>query len=379
MKFATKAIHSGTEPDPSTGAVVTPIFQTSTYAQEEVGVNKGYSYSRTHNPTRSALEKSLASLENGRFGACFSSGVAAIDCMLRLLSPGDEVISTANLYGGTYRLFNTIYAKYGITFRYISMRDSEELKAALTGKTKMIWVETPSNPTLEISDIRSISDTVKGSDVIVVADNTFSSPFLQNPLELGAHVVMHSVSKYLSGHSDVIMGALITNEEKLASEIHRIQNSCGAICGPQDAFLVLRGIKTLHVRMQRHCENAAKVAEFLVHHPKIEKVNYPGLPSHPLHEIAKRQMRGFGGMISFSLKNDTVEAAHHVMKKCRLFTLAESLGGIESLMSHPTSMSHSAIPKDERLKTGIFDSLIRLSVGIEDVDDLIYDLNRALE
>jgi len=378
MKFATKAIHAGLEPDPSTGAVVTPVFQTTTYALEEVGGHKGFKYSRTHNPTRTALEKNLAALENGRFGACFSSGVAAIDCMLKMLSPGDEVISTGNLYGGTYRLFNTVFAKYGIKFHYVSMNDIGALPAVLNEHTKMIWLETPSNPTLNISDIRVISDAVKSSGAMVVADNTFATPYLQNPLDLGAHVVMHSVSKYLGGHSDVIMGALITNNEEIASEIYRIQNSSGAICGPQDAFLVLRGVKTLHVRMQRHCENAAKVAEFLESHPAVKKVNYPGLSSFDAHETATKQMRGFGGMVSFTLENDTANAAQEVIRKCRLFTLAESLGGVESLIGHPASMSHAAIPTQERVKSGIHHSLIRLSVGLEDVDDLIADLKSAL-
>ncbi len=378
MKFGTKAIHAGVEPDPSTGAIMTPIFQTSTYVQEAVGVNKGYAYSRTQNPTRAALESSLAALENAKYGACFGSGLAAIDCLLKILNPGDEVISTNDLYGGTYRLFNTVFAKYGIKFLYVSMDDPANVAAAVNANTKMVWIETPTNPMLNIADIRAISDAVKGSDAMVVVDNTFSTPYLQIPLDLGADVVMHSVTKYLGGHSDVVMGALVTNDEAIAAEIFRIQNSSGAVCGPQDCFLVLRGVKTLHLRMQRHCENAMEVANYLSNHPAIEKLFYPGLVSHPGHEIAKKQMREFGGMVSFTLKTDTVKAAHDMVARCKVFTLAESLGGVESLIGHPATMTHASIPENVRRQSGVVDSLIRLSVGVEDIEDLIKDLEQAL-
>jgi cystathionine beta-lyase/cystathionine gamma-synthase len=378
MKFATKAIHAGVEPDPSTGAIMTPIFQTSTYVQDQVGVHKGYEYSRSKNPTRAALECSLAALENAKFGACFGSGLAAIDCVLKMLNPGDEVISTNDLYGGTYRLFSTIFAKYGIKFHHVSMDDPANVAAAVNANTKMVWIETPTNPMLSIVDIQAIADAVKDSNAMVVVDNTFSTPYLQTPLDLGAHVVMHSVTKYLGGHSDVVMGALATNDEEIASEIYRIQNSSGAICGPQDAFLVLRGVKTLHLRMQRHCENAMEVAKFLSDHPAIDKLYYPGLESHPGHEIAKKQMRGFSGMVSFTLKKDTVKAAHEILAKCKVFSLAESLGGVESLIGHPATMTHASIPENARKQSGVVDSLIRLSVGVEDIEDLIADLEQAL-
>jgi cystathionine beta-lyase/cystathionine gamma-synthase len=378
MKFATKAIHAGVEPDPSTGAIMTPIFQTSTYVQDQVGVHKGYEYSRSKNPTRAALECSLAALENAKFGACFGSGLAAIDCVLKMLNPGDEVISTNDLYGGTYRLFSTIFAKYGIKFHHVSMDDPANVAAAVNANTKMVWIETPTNPMLSIVDIQAIADAVKDSNAMVVVDNTFSTPYLQTPLDLGAHVVMHSVTKYLGGHSDVVMGALATNDEEIASEIYRIQNSSGAICGPQDAFLVLRGVKTLHLRMQRHCENAMAVAKFLSDHPAIDKLYYPGLESHPGHEIAKKQMRGFSGMVSFTLKKDTVKAAHEILAKCKVFSLAESLGGVESLIGHPATMTHASIPENTRKQSGVVDSLIRLSVGVEDIEDLIADLEQAL-
>jgi len=379
MKFATKAIHAGVEPDPSTGAIMTPIFQTSTYAQEEVGKNKGYEYSRTQNPTRTALEKNLAALENAKFGACFGSGLAAIDCLLKILNPGDEVIATNDLYGGTYRLFNSVFAKYGIKFHFVRMDQASAIEAVLNSKTKMVWIETPTNPMLNIIDIQAISDALKASAAMVVVDNTFSTPYLQTPLDLGADVVMHSVTKYLGGHSDVVMGALVTNDEKIASEIYRIQNSSGAVCGPQDCFLVLRGVKTLHLRMQRHCENAMKVAKYLRNHSAIDKLYYPGLASHPGHEIAKKQMLGFSGMVSFTLKSDTVKAAQDTIAKCRVFTLAESLGGVESLIGHPATMTHASIPQKLRRKSGVVDSLIRLSVGVEDIEDLIADLEQALE
>lgn len=378
MKFGTKAVHAGVDPDPSTGAIMTPIFQTSTYVQEEVGKNKGFAYSRTQNPTRAALESNLAALENAKFGACFASGLAAIDCVLKMLNPGDEVISTSDLYGGTYRLFNTIFAKYGIKFHHVSMDDPSNVAAVANGNTKMVWIETPTNPMLSIVDIQAIADAVKDSGVLVVVDNTFSTPYLQTPLDLGAHVVMHSVTKYLGGHSDVVMGALVTNDEQVASEMYRIQNSSGAICGPQDCFLVLRGIKTLHLRMQRHCENALEVAKYLSAHPAIGKVYYPGLESHPGHETAVKQMHGFSGMVSFSLKNDTVKAAHAIMADCKIFSLAESLGGVESLIGHPATMTHAAIPEKLRRQSGVVDSLIRLSVGVEDIEDIIADLEQAL-
>lgn len=378
MKFNTKTIHAGVNPDSATGAIMTPIYQTSTYVQDAVGVHKGFEYSRTHNPTRSALEANLAALENGKFGACFASGLASIDCVLKMLSPGDEVISTNDLYGGSYRLFNTIFAKYGIKFHYTAMDDVSKVKALLNEKTKLIWVETPTNPMLNIIDIQPIANIIKGSGAMLAVDNTFSTPYIQRPLELGADIVMHSVTKYLGGHSDVVMGALITSDENIAKEIYRIQNSSGAVCGPQDAFLVLRGVKTLHLRMQRHSENGEKVAQWLTKHPAIDKVYYPGLPNHKNHAIAKNQMSAFGGMVSFTLKDDTTEAANTVLNKCKLFALAESLGGVESLVGHPATMTHASIPVEIRRESGVADSLIRLSVGIEDVDDLISDLEFAL-
>ncbi len=378
MKFNTKTIHAGLEPDSATGAIMTPIYQTSTYVQEKVGVNKGFEYSRSHNPTRSALEANLALLESGKFGACFGSGLAAIDCVLKMLSPGDEVITTSDLYGGSYRLFTTIFAKYGIKFHFTEMDDASKVEALMNENTKLVWVETPTNPMLKIVDIEAISNVVKGSNAMLAVDNTFSTPYIQRPLELGADIVMHSVTKYLGGHSDVVMGALITGDEQIASEIYRIQNSSGAICGPQDAFLVLRGIKTLHLRMQRHNENGQKVAEWLTGHPAVDKVYYPGLKSHDNHDVAKKQMNGFAGMVSFTLKKDTTEAAHTILAKCKLFSLAESLGGVESLIGHPATMTHASIPADIRRESGVVDSLIRLSVGVEDVDDLIADLESAL-
>jgi cystathionine beta-lyase len=378
MKFGTKAIHAGVEPDPATGAIMTPIYQTSTFVQEEIGKHKGYAYSRTQNPTRHALEKNLAALENGKYGACFGSGLAAIDCLLKILNPGDEVISTNDLYGGTYRLFNSIFAKYGIKFHYIGMGETDEIKKFVNQNTKLIWVETPTNPMLNIIDIEAVAELTKGTQIMLCVDNTFATPYLQNPLDLGADVVMHSATKFLGGHSDVVMGALVTSNEEIANEIYRIQNSSGAITAPMDSFLVLRGIKTLHLRVQRHGENAEKVANFLVNHPKIDKVYWPGLESHPNHEIAKKQMRGFGGMLSFSLKGNKLEAAKDVVNKVEVFSLAESLGGVESLIGHPATMTHGSIPKEEREKTGIVDSLIRLSVGVEDAEDLIADLNQAL-
>ena len=379
MKFNTKAIHAGLEPDSATGAIMTPIYQTSTYVQERVGVHKGFEYSRSQNPTRSALEENLAQLESGKYGACFGSGLAAIDCVLKMLSPGDEVISTCDLYGGSYRLFNTIFAKFGIKFHYTEMDDASKVEALMNENTKLVWVETPTNPTLKIIDIESVAKVVKGTGAMLAVDNTFSTPYIQRPLELGADIVMHSATKYLGGHSDVVLGALVTADEQIASEIYRIQNSSGAICGPMDSFLVLRGLKTLHLRMERHSQNGQAVADWLANHPAVDKVYYPGLKSHKNHNIAKKQMNGFTGMVSFTLKTDSTEAAHAVLAKCKLFALAESLGGVESLIGHPATMTHASIPSEIRKKSGVVDSLIRLSVGVEDVDDLIADLGFALK
>lgn len=376
MNIETKLLHAGIEPDESTGAIMTPIYQTSTYVQAKVGQNKGYEYSRTLNPTRHALEKNLAAIENGKFGLCFGSGMAAIDNLLKLLSAGDEVISTSDLYGGSYRIFTTVFQKYGIKFNFVDMTNAQNVADAITNKTKLIWVETPTNPMMSIVDIEAISK-VKG-DAILAVDNTFATPFLQNPLDLGADVVMHSATKFLGGHSDVVMGALVVKNENLASKLYKLQNTCGAISGPQDCFLVLRGIKTLHIRMERHCENAEKVVSFLQKHNKIDKVYWPGIEGHPNHKVAKKQMRGFGGMVSFSLKEDTVQAAHDILNKTKLFALAESLGGVESLIGHPATMTHASIPREVRVKSGVVDSLIRLSVGIENSDDLISDLKNAL-
>ncbi len=378
MKFATKAIHAGLEPDSATGAIMTPIYQTSTYVQKGVGNHKGYEYSRTLNPTRHALEKNLAAIENGKFGACFGSGLAAMDCVIKILKPGDEVISTNDLYGGSYRIFKTIYEKYGIKFHFVPMQDVKFIEEKINANTKLVWVETPTNPMMNIIDIEAVSKLTKPKNILLAVDNTFASPYIQNPLDLGADIVMHSVTKYLGGHSDVVMGALICNDETLAKEIYRIQNSSGAVCGPQDSFLVLRGIKTLHLRMERHCENGEKIAHFLVKHPKIDKVYWPGFPTHPNHDVAKKQMRGFGGMISFTLKGNKLEDAHRIVKNVQIFSLAESLGGVESLIGHPATMTHASIPKAEREKSGVVDSLIRLSVGVEAVEDLIADLEQAL-
>jgi cystathionine beta-lyase len=378
MKFATKAIHAGVHPDPATGAIMTPIYQTSTYVQDGVGNHKGYEYSRTQNPTRHALEKNIAAIENGKFGACFGSGLAAIDCVLKMLNPGDEVISTNDLYGGSYRIFRTIFEKYGIKFHFVNMQDVDAVAALVNKNTKMIWVETPTNPMMNIVDIEAMAKISKAAGAMLCVDNTFATPYLQNPLDLGADVVMHSVTKYLGGHSDVVMGALVCSDENIANEMYRIQNSTGAVTAPMDSFLVLRGIKTLHLRVQRHCENGEKVARFLATHPKIDKVYWPGFESHPNHEVAKRQMRGFGGMISFNLKGNQLEDALNIVKKVEIFALAESLGGVESLIGHPATMTHASIPKDVREQSGVVDSLIRLSVGIEDADDLIADLTQAL-
>ncbi|MEO9533799.1 MAG: cystathionine gamma-synthase [Crocinitomicaceae bacterium] len=378
MKFGTKAIHAGVQPDSATGAIMTPIYQTSTFVQEEVGVNKGFAYSRTKNPTRSAVESSIAALENGKYGACFGSGMAAIDCLLKIFNPGDEIISTNDLYGGSYRIFKSVFEKYGLKFHFVDMSDSSNIEAYINQNTKMIWVETPTNPMMNIIDIEACAQISKKHKVLLAVDNTFATPYLQTPLDLGADVIMHSATKYLGGHSDVVMGALVCNDEKIASEIYRIQNSSGAITSPMDSFLVLRGIKTLHIRMQRHCENGRKIAEFLKSHPKVKDVYWPGLEEHSNHEVAKKQMKDFGGMVSFNLVDNQLEDALTILKKVKLFALAESLGGVESLVGHPVSMTHGAIPKEEREKTGIVDSLIRLSIGIEDADDLIADLNQAL-
>ena len=377
MKFNTKVIHAGVEPDPATGAIMTPIYQTSTYVQEEVGKHKGFEYSRTGNPTRAALESSLAAIENGKYGACFGSGLAAIDCIIKMLNPGDQVISTNDLYGGSYRIFKTIFEKYGIEFHFVDMLDLNNIKAHINENTKLIWVETPTNPMMNIIDIKAITDLVKNSGIMVGVDNTFATPFLQRPLDLGADIVMHSVTKFLGGHSDVVMGALITSDDKIAEEIYRIQNSSGAVCGPMDSFLVLRGIKTLHLRVERHSENGKVIAEFLKSHPQVNQVYWPGFESHPNHEVAKSQMSNFGGMVSFTLKGDSIEKAKQIVSKTKLFTLAESLGGVESLIGHPSTMTHASIPREERLKSGVKDSLIRLSVGVEDVDDLVKDLENS--
>ncbi len=378
MKFATKAIHAGVQPDPATGAIMTPIYQTSTYVQEGIGIHKGYEYSRTGNPTRAALERSIAALENGKYGACFGSGLAAIDCVIKMLNPGDEVIATDDLYGGSYRIFNTIFAKYGIVFHYVPMTDLNAVEAAVTSNTKLIWAETPTNPTMKIIDIEGVAKIAKKANAWLAVDNTFTSPYLQNPLNLGADIVMHSVTKYLGGHSDVVMGALVVSDDSIAKEMYRIQNSSGAVTAPMDSFLVLRGIKTLPLRMKAHCENGAKIAHFLAKHPKVDKVYWPGFEGHANHEVAKRQMRGFGGMLSFTLKGNQLDDALAVVKKVQIFALAESLGGVESLIGHPATMTHAAIPKAEREKIGIIDTLIRLSVGVEDAEDLIDDLTQAL-
>lgn len=378
MKFGTKAIHAGVHPDPSTGAVMTPIYQTSTYAQESPGRHKGYEYSRTHNPTRTALQENLAALENGKYGLCFASGMAATDAVVKLLSPGDEVISSNDLYGGTYRIFTKIFQPLGVNFRFTSMENPADIESLITPKTKMIWTETPTNPLMNIVDIRAAADIAKKHGLLLCVDNTFATPYLQNPLDLGADIVLHSATKYLGGHSDVVMGALVLNDEETAQRLAFIQNSCGGVPGPQDCFLMLRGIKTLHVRMDRHCLNGRLVAEYLAAYPKVDRVLWPGFSTHKNHAVAKAQMRDFGGMISFTLKGDDIEEAFRVMERLQLFTLAESLGGVESLCGHPASMTHASIPKEDREKAGLKDTLIRLSVGIEDAEDLINDLKQAL-
>jgi cystathionine beta-lyase len=379
MKFNTKTIHGGQKHDKAYGSVMPPIYQTSTYAQSTPGGHKGYEYSRTHNPTRNALENAFASIENGDFGLAFGSGLAAIDAIIKLLKPGDEVISTNDLYGGTYRLFTKIYESFGIKFHFIGMENANNIESHVNSNTKLIWVETPTNPMLNIIDIKAASKVAKKHNILLAVDNTFATPYLQRPLDLGADIVMHSATKYLGGHSDVVMGALIVKDKELADKLYFIQNASGAICGPQDSFLVLRGIKTLHVRMQRHCENGKAVAEFLANHPKIENVYWPGFKTHPNHEVAKSQMDDFGGMLSFTTKGNDYDASVKIVENLKIFTLAESLGGVESLSGHPASMTHASIPKAEREKTGVVDSLIRLSVGIEDIDDLISDLKQALD
>ncbi|WP_318310731.1 cystathionine gamma-synthase [Flagellimonas crocea] len=378
LKFNSKAIHGGQQPDAAYGAVMPPIYQTSTYAQTTPGGHKGYEYSRGANPTRTALENAVASLENGNFGMGFGSGMAAIDAVMKLLQPGDQVICTGDLYGGSYRLFKRVYEKFGIKFRFSDMVDMEELLSQINENTKLVWVETPTNPMMNIIDIEAVSKITKKHNIWLAVDNTFATPYLQRPLELGADIVMHSATKYLAGHSDVVVGALVVNDQELADQLYFIQKSSGGICGPMDSFLTLRGIKTLHVRMQRHCENGEYIAKYLENHPKIDKVYWPGFADHPNHEVAKKQMSGFGGMISFVPKGGSYENAIKIVENLKIFTLAESLGGVESLVGHPASMSHGSIPKEEREKNGVVDALIRLSVGIEDVEDLIDDLEQAL-
>ncbi|ALI98328.1 cystathionine gamma-synthase [Rufibacter tibetensis] len=378
MKFGTKTIHAGVEPDPTTGAIMTPIYQTSTYVQRSPGDHNGYEYSRTHNPTRTALQNALAALENGKHGLCFASGMAATDCIIKMLRPGDEVIATNDLYGGTYRIFTKVFQEYGIKFQFVSMAEISNIDQYVTENTKMIWVETPTNPLLNIIDIKGAAEICKRRNLLLVVDNTFSTPYLQTPIDLGADIVMHSLTKYMAGHSDVVMGAIVVQDDELAQRLAFIQNACGGTPGPQDCFLVLRGLKTLHVRMQRHCENGRVVADYLRQHPKVGRVFWPGFEDHPNHQIAKEQMRDFGGMISFELKGDRMEDAIQVLEKLHYFALAESLGGVESLCGHPATMTHASIPQVERLKGGLSDSLIRLSVGIEDVEDLVADLEQAI-
>ncbi len=380
MKFNTKTIHGGQKPEETTGSVMPPVFLTSTYAQSSPGTHKGYEYSRAANPTRTALENNFASIENGTHGFAFSSGLSAIDCVLKLLNPGDEVIAGDDLYGGSYRMFTRLFTKYGLNFHFVDMTEVSNVAEKITSKTKLVWLETPTNPLMKIADIEEITKAVKAKDetILVAVDNTFATPYLQQPLDLGADIVMHSATKYLGGHSDLVMGALMVKDAKLAEDIHFIQFAGGAVAGPMDSFLALRGIKTLHVRMQRHCENGRAVAEYLAHHDKVGEVYYPGFESHPNHEVAKKQMKDFGGMVSFRLKDESKEAAFKFLENTHVFTLAESLGGVESLVNHPATMTHASIPEPERLKIGITDSLIRLSVGIEDEEDLIGDLERVL-
>ncbi|MBC6606480.1 cystathionine gamma-synthase [Hymenobacter sp. BT188] len=378
MKFGTKTIHAGVHPDPETGAIMTPIYQTSTYVQRSPGDHRGYEYSRTHNPTRTQLQDSLAALENGKHGLAFASGMAATDAIVKLLQPGDEVISTNDLYGGSYRIFTKVFAPLGIKFHFVPMHDMTAVREKVTERTKLIWVETPTNPLLNVIDIEAAATVAKEAGALLVVDNTFATPYLQTPLDLGADMVVHSLTKYMGGHSDVVMGAIIVKDDELHERLRFLQNACGGTPGPQDCFLVLRGIKTLHLRMQRHCENGRAIAEFLKSHPKVEKVYWPGFAEHPNHDIAAKQMNDFGGMISFVLQGDRKEDAIAVLEKLELFALAESLGGVESLCGHPATMTHASIPAEERRKAGLSDSLIRLSVGIEDVEDLIDDLRQAI-
>ena len=378
MKPATLCIHAGSHPDPSTGAIMTPVYQTSTYVQEAPGVNKGFEYARSQNPTRFALEEAFALLEKGKYGLAFSSGVAATDAVIKLLAPGDEVICGNDMYGGTYRLFTKVFEKFGIRFHYVNMQDVSNIEKHVNAKTRLIWLETPTNPLMNITDISAVSSLAASRKILVCVDNTFASPYLQNPLELGADIVMHSATKYLGGHSDVIQGALMMNDKDLRDQLYFIQKSCGAVPGPMDCFLVLRGIKTLHLRMERHCANGRVIAQYLRNHPKVGKVYWPGFEDHPNHDIAKKQMKDFGGMISFELKDNTVEAARKVLSSTKIFSLAESLGGVESLINHPASMTHASIPREERIKNGLGDALIRLSVGVEDVEDLVEDLGQAI-
>lgn len=377
-KLATRVIHAGVTPDPLSGAIMTPIYQTSTYVQEAPGKHKGYEYARTQNPTRKALQDALASIENGRYGLCFATGMAATDALVKLLQPGDEVVVSDDLYGGTYRIFTKVYAVYGIKFKFVPMHDAEGIRQYVTDRTKMVWVETPTNPLLNVVDIAAVAGIAKAANALLVVDNTFASPYLQTPLDLGADIVLHSATKYLGGHSDVVHGALVMNDAGLEERLRFVQNSCGGVPGPQDCFLVLRGIKTLHVRMQRHCENGEAIAKWLRQHPKVDRVLWCGFEDHPNHAIAAKQMRGFGGMISFTLKGDKMDDAMKVLSSTKLFALAESLGGVESLIGHPASMTHASIPADDRAERGLSDSLIRLSVGIEDVNDLIQDLDAAI-
>jgi cystathionine beta-lyase/cystathionine gamma-synthase len=379
MKLGTKLIHAGIEPDPSTGAIMTPIYQTSTYVQSAPGVNKGYEYARSQNPTRKALEDALAIIENGKYGLAFSSGVAATDAVIKLLAPGDEIIAANDMYGGTYRLFTKVFEKFGLKFHYVNMQQAENLRPYINAKTKLIWTETPTNPLMNIVDIAAIAEIARERNILLAVDNTFASPFLQNPLDLGADIVMHSSTKYLGGHSDVIQGALMMNDHALREQLYFLQKSCGAVPGPTDCFLVLRGLKTLHLRMERHCLNGEAIAHYLRNHARIGKVYWCGFEDHPGYAVAKRQMRGFGGMLSFTLKDESMEATNKVLSGTKLFALAESLGGVESLINHPATMTHASIPREERIKNGLSDSLIRLSIGLEDVDDLIEDLTLALE
>ena len=379
MRFNSKVIHAGVSPDPATGAIMTPIYQTSTFVQEEPGVHKGYEYGRTHNPTRTALEANIAALENGAHGLCFSSGLGAMDTLLKLLSPGDEIISTNDLYGGSYRLITRVYGRFGIKSHFINLNDTVQLEKLITPRTRMIWIETPTNPMLSIVDIRKVARIANKYGIITCVDNTFASPFLQQPLNLGADIVVHSCTKYLGGHSDAVMGAIVCNKKEIEEQLRFLQNACGATPGPMDCFLILRGIKTLHVRMKRACRNASKLAEYLQSHPAVNKVNFPGFKSHPGHELAASQMKDFGAMVSFDLKEDTSDAAKAVLRKFKMFSLAESLGGVESLVGHPATMTHASIPREERLKVGLTDSLIRISVGIEDFEDLKADLEQALK